>query len=97
MKLLNYGYPYSNALLQFCLKLKPCEEHKSTCPTMKCDVMNEIKLFPTVYPRRPYMLGYTIANFRHYPISRHITEASALDCSICVLQACNYQFSNIFP
>ena len=43
-----YGYPHSNALLQFRLELEPCKTHKAARHPMKCDVINDIKLFPTV-------------------------------------------------
>ena len=46
-----YGYPHSNALLQFRLKLEGCMPHDVICHTMKCCVINDIKLFPTVYHR----------------------------------------------
>ena len=39
-----YGYPHSNALLQFCLKF----ERKAARHLMICDVINDVKLFPTV-------------------------------------------------
>ena len=50
MKTLNMdiGYPHSNALLQFRLKLEGCIPHDVTCHTTKCCVINDIKLFPTV-------------------------------------------------
>ena len=40
-----YGYPNSNALLWFC---KP---HKAAHHPTKCEVINDVKLFPTVYCR----------------------------------------------
>ena len=46
-----YGYPHSNALLQFELKLERCKPHKAARYQTKCDVMNGVKLFPTVYRR----------------------------------------------
>ena len=46
-----YGYPYSNALLQFCLKLKHCETHNAARNPTKYDIINDAKLLPTVYPR----------------------------------------------
>ena len=44
-----YGYPHSNALLQFPLKLERCKLHKTARHPSKCDVINDIKLFQTVY------------------------------------------------
>ena len=46
-----YGYPHSNALLQFELKLERCKPHKAARHPIKCDVINDVKLFPTVYRR----------------------------------------------
>ena len=48
-----YGYPHSNALLQSHLKLERCKPHKAKGvrhPT-KCDIINDVKPFPTVYGR----------------------------------------------
>ena len=46
-----YGYPHFNALLQFELKMERCKSHKAARDPTKCDVINDIKLFPTVYHR----------------------------------------------
>ena len=46
-----YGYPHSNALLQFRLKYERCKPHNDACHLMKCDVINDVKLFPAVYRR----------------------------------------------
>ena len=46
-----YGYPHSNALLQFLLKLKRCKPHKTAHNRTKYDVINDVKLFLTVYCR----------------------------------------------
>ena len=51
-----YGYSHSNALLQFDLKLERCKPYKAARHPTKCDVINHVKLFLTVYP------GYTVAN-----------------------------------
>ena len=45
------GYPHSNALLQFRLKLERCKPHNAARHPTNCDVINDIKLFPTVYRR----------------------------------------------
>ena len=37
-----YGYPYSNALLQFELKLERCKPHKAARNPTKCDVINDV-------------------------------------------------------
>ena len=39
-----YGYPHSNVLLQFELKLEHSKPHKASCHPMKCDIVNDIKL-----------------------------------------------------
>ena len=44
-----YGYPHSNALLQFCRKLKRCKPLKAACDLTVCDRINDVKLFPTLY------------------------------------------------
>ena len=54
-----YCYPHSNALLQFCLKLEHCKPHNAAHHPRKCDVINDVKLFPT----EQYIAGYTVANF----------------------------------
>ena len=57
-----YGYPHSNALLQFELKLERCKPHKATRHPTKCDVINDVKLFPTV-SRRIYCCKFlTLSN-----------------------------------
>ena len=39
-----YGYPHSNALLQFRLKLERCKPHNFARHPTKCDVINDVKL-----------------------------------------------------
>ena len=51
MKILNMVYPHFNALLQSDLKLECCKLTKAARHPMKCDVINDIKLFPIVYRR----------------------------------------------
>ena len=68
-----YGYPKSNALLHSCLKLERCKQHIGVRYQTKCDVINNIKLFPTAY-RRIYC-----RKFWRYPIRRRVTKASALE------------------
>ena len=46
-----YGYPHSNALLQFPLKLKLCKLRKAAPHPRICGIINNNKLFPTVYHR----------------------------------------------
>ena len=57
-----YGYPHSNALLQFELKLVCCKPYKAARHPTKCDVTNDVKLFLTVY-RRIYCCKFlTLSN-----------------------------------
>ena len=49
LQMKEYGYPHSNALLQFRLKLEHRKPHKATCQQTNCDAINDVKLFPTVY------------------------------------------------
>ena len=62
-----YGYPHSNALLQFLLNLECCKPHNAACHPTKCDVINDIKMFPAVY-RRIYCRKFlTLSNHKsHY-------------------------------
>ena len=46
-----YDYPHSNALLQFTLKLEHWKLHKAPHRPTKCHVINDFKLFLTVYCR----------------------------------------------
>ena len=57
-----YGYPHSNAFLQFRLKLERCKPYKTERHPTICDVINDVKLFPTVY-RRIYCRNFlTLSN-----------------------------------
>ena len=46
-----YGYPHSNALLQFRLKFERCKPRNTARHPTKYDVINDVKLFPAVYRR----------------------------------------------
>ena len=59
---LEYGYPHSNALLQFELKLERCKPHKPARHPTKGDVINDVKLFPTVYRRIYCRKFFTLSN-----------------------------------
>ena len=43
-----YSYPHSNALLQFRPELECWKPHKAARHPTRCDVINDVKLFPTV-------------------------------------------------
>ena len=47
-----YGYPHSNALQQSRLKLERYKPHKATINPAKCGIINDVKLFRTVYYRK---------------------------------------------
>ena len=48
IKNFKYGYPHSNALLQFFAQIEALQAARH--PAI-CDVINDVKLFPTVYRR----------------------------------------------
>ena len=54
----SFDYPHSNTQVMclfilkkswFCLELECCKPHKSACHPTKCDIINDIKIFLTVY------------------------------------------------
>ena len=53
--------------------MKRCKPHKTAHHPTEWDVINDVKLFPTVY-RRIYC-----RKFLRYPVRRGITKASALE------------------
>ena len=61
------------ALLQSHLTLEHWKPHKAARHPSKCLVINDIKLFPTVYHR------IYVANVWLYPVRRHVSKASALE------------------
>ena len=75
------SYPHSNALLQFELKLERCKPHKAARYPTKCDVINDIKLFPTVY-RRIYCHNFsTLSNqTSRYKLMRPGRVAQSVTC-----------------
>ena len=44
-----YGYPLSSELMQFNLNFERSKSHKAAVHLTECDVINDVKLFPTVY------------------------------------------------
>ena len=59
-----YGYPHSNALLQFRLKFERRKPHNAARHPTKYDVNNDVKMFPAVYPRiycRKYVIRSEVA------------------------------------
>ena len=70
MKILNMVIPHSNAILQFCFKLEAVIQ---ACYPMKCDVINDVKLFSTV--SQDIMSQF----FDVIQIDVAVTKASALE------------------
>ena len=62
MEIFGYGYPHSNAFLQFRIKMERCKPHKAARHPTKWEVVNEVKLFPTVYRRVYYRKCLTLSN-----------------------------------
>ena len=46
-----YGYSHFNELLQTRLKSEHCERYEAARHPTKCDVINDVKLFPTINRR----------------------------------------------
>ena len=57
-----YVYLHSNALLQFRLELERCKPHNAARHPRKCDVINDVNLFPTVYRRINCRKFLTLSN-----------------------------------
>ena len=56
-----YDHLHSDALLYIRLKLECYKPHKASCHPTKCDVINDAKLFPTLYYRIYYRKFMTIS------------------------------------
>ena len=48
MKFFSYGYPHSNALLQFYLNVERYTPHKAACHLTKCGVINDITISDSI-------------------------------------------------
>ena len=55
-------YPHFNTILQFRLKLERCKPHNASRHSTKCDVINDVKLFPTVNCRIYCRTFLTLSN-----------------------------------
>ena len=64
------GYPHSNAILQFRLESERWKPHKAARHPRKCDVINDVKLFPAVYRRICCRKCLTLSN----QTSRYISK-----------------------
>ena len=49
MKKFEYGYPHSNAISTVLSQIECCKPHNATHHLMKCEIINDVKLFPTVF------------------------------------------------
>ena len=80
-----YGYPHSNALLQFQLESERSKPHKAARHPRKCDVINDVKLCPAVY-RRIYCRKFLkLSNQMSRYISKCIRIWGNLLCGWCIL------------
>ena len=57
-----YCHSHSNTLLQFCLKLARGKPRKAACQPTKFDIINDVRLFPTVYHREYSRKCLTLSN-----------------------------------
>ena len=62
MKILNMVSSDFNALLHFELKLERCKPYKAARHRRKCDIIYDVKLFPTVYRRMYCSKVLTLSN-----------------------------------
>ena len=67
-------------LMHFC-SLERCKPHNAVRHLMKCDVINDVKLLPTVYHR------IYCRKFWRYPISSSVTRVSTLESLFCSMIA----------
>ena len=82
-----YDYPHSNAILQSRFKLECFKPHKAARQITKCDVINDVKLFPTVYCRL-YRSKFLALSNKHY-----VTNASALEYLVALFKT--YSIDNL--
>ena len=76
---------HSNAFMQFRLEWQCCKWHKDAHHPTKCNVINDVILFPAVYCR------IYCPNFWSYPIRRCVTKACALECLKVQFVLSNYR------
>ena len=60
-----HGYPQSNVVLQFHLNLERCKQHEAACHPNKRDIINDVKLFPTVYTVYVIQSDFVLQNHVH--------------------------------
>ena len=81
-----YGYPHSNALLEFELKCERCQPHRAGRQPTKCEVINDVKLFPTVYRRIYCRKILTLSNQ---------TSRYKVKCIRIVVHTCSLHYSGL--
>ena len=95
-----YGYPHSNALLQFELKLERCKPHKDARHPTKGDVINDVKLFPTVYCRiycRKFLtLSNQMSRYKLMCIRNRVDTAGFIQASLNKIQGLFKDFLKTF-
>ena len=93
-----YGYPHSNALLQFRLKFERCKPHNTASHPTKYDIINDVKLFPAVY-RRIYCRKFlTLSNQKSGFKSKCILMVvkSLLNLFLCINPFMPKGFSHLY-
>ena len=61
-EIFEYGYPHSNAPLQFLLKFERCKPRNAARHQTKYDVINDVKMFPAVYRGIYFRKFLTLSN-----------------------------------
>ena len=69
-------------MLQFYLKFERYRQHKDSCHLTKCDVINDLKLFPTVCYRIYCRKFLTLSNQMSLYKSKHIRIDDDLDVKL---------------
>ena len=91
MKIFEYGYPHSNAILQSLFKLEHCKLYKAAHHPGICDIINDIKLFQTVYRRKYGRKFLTLSN----QTSRHKIECIRIVINFLLTISLNMYFDCI--
>ena len=67
-----YGYPHSNALLQFHLKLEHCKPHIAAHHPKKINAIHDVKLFSTAYCRIYCRKFLTLSNLTDVTLQKQV-------------------------
>ena len=85
-----YGYPKSNALLQFRLRFDRCKPRNTARHPTKYDVINDVKLFPALY-RRIYCRKFlTLSNQKSRYKNKCIRILFYIQPMVTLLHNANY-------